>query len=78
MSWKPVKDEYTGEYRIIGIPSGNSVGLRFWNIPKMNRSVDVWLTTQEAEDFGQELLEKVYRNKRIQGIRNADFIFRWQ
>lgn len=75
MNWKPVKND--DGYCFVGIPSGNIISFSIRSEPKRVKSVLVWLTTQEAEEFAKGLLDEVYRNKRIQGIRNAALTFRW-
>lgn len=70
--WKPSKSmmRYPTLYREgrIGFFVENENGVR---------SIWVWMSTKEAKEFAEALMDSVYYNERISGIRNQNFTFRW-
>ena len=74
--WKPSKDKDINEYNFMKIPSTNLV-MFFVNNENGVRSVWCCLSTKEAKEFGNALIDAAYYNDRINGIRAQNHTMRW-
>jgi len=72
--WKPISISIDGDYDMFHgcylLPTFDKVGLLIRN-EKKTRTIDVQLTTDEAEEYAKYILAGVKLQRRIQKRRNA-------